>query len=187
MINSEASDSCMSDALMGRTGSDWRWLVCEWISLKEELSVWTGTKWPDSLLSRCCSSLCCSLFSYQSGEEDWEPTNHMLSLGHCHQILANNKQESIATVSMKKKRKKTFHFVRSSSFSFSQSVTLGLPIIYVNLMSRSIYTLSTVVFSKCTHNYEVAAMHEHWTRSQHDRLPAGREWICLLFPPKQGK
>ena len=43
----------------------------------------------------------------------------MLSLGHCGQILANEKQESIATVSMKK-NPKTFHFIRSSSFLSSQ-------------------------------------------------------------------
>ena len=102
----------------------------------------TRTNWPDSTfhfsLVRSVvltdESLCCSLFSYQSGEEDWEPANHTLSLEHCRWILANEKQESIATVSLKKK---TFHFSRSSSFSFSQSVTLGLPSsIHVNLMSR---------------------------------------------------
>ena len=120
------------------------------------------TNWPDSTFhfSLVCSfvltdeSLCCSLFSYQSGEEDCEPANQMLSLGHSHRILASEKQESIATVSMKKK---TFHFICSSSFSFSQSVTLGLPSIRVNLMSRWIFTLSTVVLSKSTH--EVAAMY----------------------------
>ena len=66
----------------------------------------------------------------------------------------------------KKQEKKTpFHFVRSSSFLFlfSQSVTLGLPSIHVNLMSRWIYTLSTVVLSKCTHNHEVEAMYLPWT------------------------
>ena len=39
-------------------------------------------------------SLCC----YQSGEEDWEPANRMLSLGHCRWILANEKQESTGCV-----------------------------------------------------------------------------------------
>ena len=62
----------------------------------------------------------------------------MLRLGHCRQILANKKQERIATVSMKKN---LFYFVCSSltqsigssrsliSFlasSFSQSLVLGL-------------------------------------------------------------
>ena len=44
-------------------------------------------------------------------------------------------------------------------FSFSQSVTLGLPSIHVNLMPRWIYTLSTLVLSKSTHNHEVTAMY----------------------------
>ena len=65
------------------------------------------TSFPVSLLSRSFvltdQSLRCSLFSYQSGEEDWEPANRMLGLGHCRRILANEKQECIATVSMKKK------------------------------------------------------------------------------------
>ena len=94
------------------------------------------------------------LFSYQSGEEDWEPANRMLSLGHCRWILANEKQESTGN--------KTFHFVCSSLFSFSQS-SLALPSVHVNLMSRWINTLSTVVMSKSTHNHEVAAMYLPWT------------------------
>ena len=69
------------------------------------------TNWPDSMfhfslirsLVLTALLLCCSLFSYQSGEEDWEPASHMLSLAHCRQMLANEKQESIATVSTEKK------------------------------------------------------------------------------------
>ena len=70
----------------------------------------TRTNWPDSTFHFVCSfvftdwSLCCSLFSYQSGKEDW--ANHMLNLGHFRWISANEKQESIATVSMKKKQQK---------------------------------------------------------------------------------
>ena len=86
----------------------------------------------------------------------------MLSLGQCHWILANEKQESIATIFMKKTNN---HFICSSSFSFSfsQSVTLGLPSIHVNLMSRWIYILPTVVLPKSTHNHEVETMYLPWT------------------------
>ena len=58
----------------------------------------------------------------------------MLSLGHCCQILANEKQESIATISMKKKKKKKIcselivpvrSLIPLQSFSFSQSLVLG--------------------------------------------------------------
>ena len=65
-------------------------------------SVWrkdssTRTYWPDSKFHFSLvhsfvlthQSLCCSLFSYQIGEEDWEPANCMLSRGHCRWILAN--------------------------------------------------------------------------------------------------
>ena len=135
----------------------------ERVRLKERLM------WPDSTFHFSLSffhsfvlsdeSLCCSLFSYQSGEEDWESANHMLSLRHCLRILASLKQESIATISMKKN--KTFHFVRSSSFS--HSVLIGLSSIHVHLMSRWIHTLSTVVLSKKTHNHEVAGLYLPWT------------------------
>ena len=96
-------------------------------------SVWrndslTRTNWPDStvLFSLIRSvvltdeSLCCSLFSDQTGEEEREPANRMLSLGHCRRILANEKQESIATVSMRN----TFHFIRSSPLSYRQYMSI---------------------------------------------------------------
>ena len=54
------------------------------------------TWFPVSLLSQLFvltdHSLCCSLVSYQSGEEDLELANPMLSLGHRRWILANEKQ-----------------------------------------------------------------------------------------------
>ena len=88
--------------------------------------------WPDATfhfsLVLTDESLCCWLFSYQSGEEDWEPAKRILSLGHCRQILANEKRGSVATVSMKKK---PFHFVVAHrSHSVSQS-----PLVYLQYMS----------------------------------------------------
>ena len=72
------------------------WLVCEQISSKERLFTANELTWfYDSLHSRSFVltdlSLRCSRFSYQSGEEDWQPANRVLSLGHCRWILANEK------------------------------------------------------------------------------------------------
>ena len=56
----------------------------------------------------------------------------MLSLGHCRQILASEKQESIATVSMKKKPPFHFILIPLVVFLFSQSLILGLQALAVN-------------------------------------------------------
>ena len=45
----------------------------------------------------------------------------MLSLGHCRRILANEKQDSIATISMKKNQKHLISFVAHRSHSFTDS------------------------------------------------------------------
>ena len=121
-----------------------------WVSVKDgsflNESVWrndslTRTNWPDSTFHFVCSfvftdwSLCCSLFSYQSGKEDW--ANHMLNLGHFRWISANEKQESIATVSMKKKQqKKTFHFFFFIAHrSYSVKSVSQTPLAYLQYMS----------------------------------------------------
>ena len=78
----------------------------------------------------------------------------MLSRGHCRRILAKEKQEIIATVSMKTNN---ISFC-SQLIVLVQSVSQS-PLAYLQYMSRWIYTLSTVVLSKSTHNHEVAAMY----------------------------
>ena len=103
----------------------------------------TQKNWPDSTFH---FSLVRSFFRSHRRVSQSYAESRTLSL-----ILANEKQESIATVSMKIKR---FISFVAPSLSFSQSVTLGLP---------WIYTLSTVVLFKSAHNHEVAAVCLPWT------------------------
>ena len=120
----------------------------------------TQENWPDSTFRFSLvrsfvltdESLCFSLFSYQSGEEESEPVNRTLSPGHGHQSLANEKQASTATVSMKNKHLILFVAHRSHSVSH--------PWLTFKLMSRWIYTLSTVVLSNSTTNHEVTALYQ---------------------------
>ena len=115
------------------------WVLCERINLKEQLFNANKLTWFHvSLLSRLFvltdELLCCVvvLYSYQSGEEDWEPANRTLSPGHCRRILArflSEKQESRATVSMKNK-KHFILFIAHRSRSVSQS-----PLAYLQYVS----------------------------------------------------